>query len=405
MKVLFIGSLISGKAIDDIVQNSRVKPSNAPVNFENMLVKGLKENGAEVTVASVPTVSTYPNGSMLAWGGKKEQLDFGQEVRWIPCINLMFLKQVCVRIGTFFSIAGWLFKNRKEKDKAILNYSVYPPYSSVTQWLGRLFHVDTCCVVTDLPEYLYQMGKASGLRKKLNLYYSKKMVKYQGRYDKYVFLTKHMAGRMGLEDKPAILMEGFSDEGMFAGLDDVPKAEKKTVMYAGRLTEDFNIQALVDGFMQTAGDYQLWLFGSGDMVDYIRACEQKDPRITYFGKVERTMLLEHMKKAHLLISVKAPSSDHSNYAFPSKIMEYMTSGTAVASTMVGGIPDEYFDYIVPVEGNSAADIGQVLERTLALSGAELQRMGEKSREYAVREKNYLNQTARILELLTQQRGN
>jgi len=210
---------------------------------------------------------------------------------------------------------------------------------------------------------------------------------------------------MGLEEKPSILMEGFSDAGMFAGFDNVPKAEKKTVMYAGRLTEDFNIQALVDGFMQTQGDYQLWLFGSGDMVDYIKESAQKDPRITYFGKVERSMLLEHMKKAHLLISVKAPSSDHSNYAFPSKIMEYMTSGTAVASTMVGGIPDEYFDYIVPVEGNSAADIGQVLERTLALSGTELQHMGEKSREYAVREKSYLNQTARILELLSAQKGN
>lgn len=402
MKVLFVGSLIDDKSIDSIVKNSKVKPSNAPVYFEKMLVKGLVENGVETDVLSVPTVSTYPHGSLLVWGRKEETLDFGQKVIWIPCVNLMFVKQFCARIGSFIETCKWAWKNRNEKDKAIINYSVYPPYSSTTQLVGRMFGVQTCSIITDLPEYLYMMGKSAGLKKKLNEYYSKQMVKYQGRYDKYVFLTEHMAKRMGLEEKPSILMEGFADKHLFDGIGEVEKNTKKTVMYAGRLTEDFNIRALLDGFMMVEGDYELWLFGSGDMVDYIDECTEKDKRITYFGKVERKELLEHMKMAHLLISVKSPNEDHTNYAFPSKILEYMSSGTAVASTMVGGIPKEYFNYIIPIENDTEHGICDLIKEKLRISSIRLEEEGKTCQQYAFSHKNYREQTERIIRLINQQ---
>lgn len=399
MKVLFIGSLIEDRSIDDIVKNSKVKPSNAPVYFEKMLAKGLVENGVDLTVLSVPTVSTFPNGSLFRWGRRREKLDFGITVTWIPCINVMFLKQLCVKIGSFFEIIRWAILNRNEPNKVILNYSVYPPYSSTTQFLGKVFGITTSSIITDLPEYLYKMGKSHGIRKWMNEYYSKKMVKYQGKYDKYIFLTEHMAKRMNLENKPSILMEGFADEHLFDGIVDQEKNIRKTVMYAGRLTEDFNIRALVDGFMMTQGDYELWLFGSGDMVDYINKCSQKDSRITYFGKVARKVLLEHMKKAHLLISVKSPKEDHANYAFPSKILEYMTSGSAVASTRVGGIPQEYFDYIYPIEGDSAESIKRFLKTVLNFEEKTLEYDGIRSREYAVNCKSYYMQGKRIAEFV------
>lgn len=395
MKILFVGSLIADKSIDEIVKKSKIKPSNAPVYFEKMLAKGLLENNIDLTVLSIPTVSSFPNGSMLAWGRRKEKLDCGITVTWIPCINLLFFKQFCAKIGSFLEIFLWLLKNRKEKDKVILNYSVYPPYSSATQILGKLFHVTTSSIITDLPEYLYKMGKSTGFRKIMNEYYSRQMVKYQGRYDKYIFLTEHMARRMNLENKPSILMEGFTDEHLFDGYDDIEKNNKKTVMYAGRLTEDFNIRALVDGFMLVKGDYELWLFGSGDMVDYIKLCSQKDSRITYFGKVDREELLRHMKMAHLLISVKSPHEDHANYAFPSKILEYMTSGTAVASTMVGGIPKEYFNYIYAIEKEDKFGIKKILEFVFSIDTNENNAMGIKAQRFVLEQKNYYYQCKRI----------
>lgn len=396
MKLLFIGSLINDNTIDSIVKQSKVKPSNAPVYFENMLVKGLEESGIDTTVVSIPTVSTYPNGCMIGWGRRKEKLNFGKTVTWIPCLNLLGAKQFCATIGSYIEIIRWALSNRKEHDKVIMNYSVYPPYTRATQVMGRMLGIHTCSIITDLPEYLYVMsGQGKGLKGLLNVMYSKKMKRLQTDYDLYIFLTEHMAKRMGVGDKPSILMEGFADESNFAGIADVPKNDKKTVMYAGRLSVDFNIRALLDGFMMTQGDYRLWLFGSGDMVDYIRECEVRDHRIHYFGKVERNVLLEHQKAAHLLISVKSPNEDHANYAFPSKILEYMTSGTAVASTIVGGIPKEYFNHIYAIEKDTAEGICAAVERILELEEVELITAGKDAKEYALTEKVYSKQGERI----------
>ena len=402
MKIFFLGSLINDKTLDTIAINSKVKPSNAPVNFENMLVKGLEAAGADVTVVSLPTVSTYPGGNLFAWGRRKEKLNFGKEVTWLRCINLMLLKQWCATLGTYWELFRWLRRNRDEKDKIILNYSVYPPYSKPTQRMGRWFRTKTCCIVSDLPAYLYKMHETRGLKTLMTDYYSKKMVKLQTGFDSYILLTEHMAKKMQIEHKPGMLMEGFSDESIFSITDDVPKNGKKTVMYAGALSKSFNIDSLLDGFMQVQGDYELWLFGYGDLVDYIRECEKKDSRIHYFGKVDRKSLLEHQKAAHLLISVKSPEEDHANYAFPSKILEYMTSGTAVASTTVGGIPEEYFEYIFPLEGHDAAAIKAGLEKFMALKPELLVKIGKRSKAYAVEQKNFTTQGNRIVEFLETQ---
>ena len=196
-------------------------------------------------------------------------------------------------------------------------------------------------------------------------------------------------------------MEGFSDPSIFDGID-VPKAEKKTVMYAGALSRSFNVDQLLEGFMQVEGDYQLWLFGYGDLIDYIRECEAKDKRITYFGKVDRKALLEHEKAAHLLISVKSPGEDHANYAFPSKILEYMTSGTAVASTRVGGIPGEFFEYVYPIDGENSDCIRASIEHILSCSESTLKERGTTSYRYAVEKKDFNVQGHSILTFLSKQ---
>lgn len=399
MKIFFLGSLINDKTLDYIAVNSRVKPSNAPVNFENMLIKGLEEAGAETTVFSLPTVSVFPGGNMLFWGRRKEKLNFGKQVTWLPALNLLFAKQFCATVATYFELFVWLFKNRKVSEKVIMNYSVYPPYSKPTQVMGKLFKTKTCCIVSDLPAYLYKMHETKGIKTLLNEYYSRKMVKLQTGFDLYILLTKHMASKMNIVEKPSILVEGFADGSIFDITDEVEKNSRKTVMYAGALSKSFNIDSLLDGFMQVEGDYELWLFGFGDMIDYIKECERKDKRIHYFGKVDRKDLLEHQKAAHLLISVKSPEEDHANYAFPSKILEYMTSGTAVASTMVGGIPDEYFEYIYPVSGHDAGAISEAITDIFRKNYDLIFEKGEKAKEFALAEKDYLRQGTRVVEFL------
>lgn len=400
MKIYFLGSLINDTTFDEIVKKSKYKPSNSAQNFENMLVKGLLHAGAEVEVHSVPAVGVYPGGSLLGWGRRKESLSSGGFVRWLPLINFPVIKQLCMSISTYCSLGFWLIKNRKDKNKAVLSYSVCPNYSFPQVRLCKLFSCLSSVIITDLPAYLYKLRKNKGLKNLLANFYTNKLLKVQKRFDCYILLTKYMAKAMGIEEKPAMIAEGFSDEDIFKGLPFDKKNGKKTVMYAGALNKSFGILKLLDGFMKTKGAYELWLYGAGDSEAYIKECAKKDSRITYFGKVDRKDLLLAQMKAHLLISVKPSDEDHTNFAFPSKILEYMTSGTPVLSTRVGGIPDEYFDFVYPIEDETEEGIAKSIEEILILDEEKLKEQGEKTKCFAVEHKNCFMQAQRIHDFLS-----
>lgn len=196
----------------------------------------------------------------------------------------------------------------------------------------------------------------------MNLMDNRREKNYQ-KFDGYVILTKHMAKAMDIKNMPYTVIEGFSDPDAFKNL--VPhKNKKKTLMYAGALSEVHNIRKLIDGFMATKIDACLCIYGDGDQRQYVEEASKKDCRILYKGKVNRADLLQAQKNAHLLISVKATEDKHTLYAFPSKILEYMTSGTAVLTTKVGGIPEEYFDYVYTIEDESIEGIANAISACL-----------------------------------------
>ena len=51
----------------------------------------------------------------------------------------------------------------------------------------------------------------------------------------------------------------------------------------------------------------------------------------------------------ILVNFRSPNEELTKYSFPSKILEYISSGSLVLSTRLLGIPDEYFSYIVPLD--------------------------------------------------------
>ena len=154
MKILLLGSLISQQEMEQLNQGSREKASIAPVNYETMLAKGLAENGAQVEALSVPAVAAYPGSIFKRISGKEEMLGCGVKVQWVPFINIQLLKQWTIRRNTTKELKKWLRENRAEPEKAVLMYSIYPPYSAPAVKLCRKYGCHLSAVIADLPEYM-----------------------------------------------------------------------------------------------------------------------------------------------------------------------------------------------------------------------------------------------------------
>ena len=401
MKILLLGSLVSQEAMEQLNNAGKVKASVAPVNYETMLAKGLQENGVQVEALSVPAVAAWPGNRWWRMGARREQLPGGIAVRWVPFINVQMLKQWTVQCNTYRALKKWLKENRDVQDKAVLMYSIYPPYSAPAVRLCRRYGCHLSAVITDLPEYMYSWKNQSGLKGMYTKHLSNRMLRLQGACDSYVLFTEKMATRMGVADKPYIVSEGFGDVGLY---DAVPRAEKrttKTIVYAGNLSRLYGIRALVDGFMQLEGDYALHLYGAGGDAEYIEEKAKEDTRIRYFGRVSRTEILQALMQAHLVVINKPTADDYSNYSFSSKMLECMASGTPVLTTRVGGMPPEYYNYVYFIEDETPDCIAAAIKNTLDRTEQELADFGAQARTFVEREKNYRYMTEQVRRFLSE----
>ena len=400
MKLLFLGSAISQESSDYITLNSKSKPSVAPVNFQRNMIKGLSKyiDKSDFSILSLPPVAMFPGGCYFAWGKKKDRL-FDNKIDWIPTLNLPVLKQITAFISTFWLLVKWWFKNKKEQDKIVLVYG-QTLYTNLAQIIFcKLFKVKSCCIVTDPIRYWSDMDLLSRLKRTLIRIQWKITEKIKKEYSSFVFLTEYMVKDYIEEDRPYIILEGIADLEIFDGIDNTKKAKPPVIMYSGAISTGFGLPRLFESLQYTNKDFRLWIFGTGTDKGAIRKTEASDKRLKYWGKVPWNELLTHMKEATLLLSVKPVDAEHSAYQFPSKIMEYMASGTPVLSTRVKGIPDEYFDYVYPIEEDTAEGFARAIDDLLDKSDRDLREKGEKARDFLKQKKNCYFQAERIVSLL------
>lgn len=402
MKILLLGSLISTEQMERLNNHSIEKASVAPVNYETMLAKGLRENGADIEAFSVAAVAAYPHSQYKLIRQFTECIEHTIHIHWIPFINVQLLKQITIKINVKRFIKRWLYENRYDRDKLILMYSIYPPYSKPATKLSKKSNCHLCSVIADLPEYMYTWKNSKGIKGMYAQILKQQMLELQGKSDSYILFTEKMAKKMEILNKPFMVSEGLCDLSIYDDIEIQNKYEKMTIVYAGNLSKLYGIRTLVDAFMLTKGDYELHLYGSGSDESYIERAAEKDKRIKYMGCVSRKEVLIALKKSHLIVINKPTSDDYSNYSFSSKILECMASGTPVLTTKVGGMPEEYYNYFYFIEKETKEDIARVLDKTIM--DPYLEEKGKKARIFAKNKKNYLSMCREIIAFLQKMVG-
>ena len=157
---------------------------------------------------------------------------------------------------------------------------------------------------------------------------------------------------------------------------------------------------LLDAMEMLDDNYELWLTGNGNAVPLINERAKTDGRIKYFGYFpSRLDLLKKQREATMLISTRDPSEPASRYCFPSKIFEYMVSGNPVLSTVIDGIPEEYFDYIIPLESISPEMLSEKIKGVASMDKKDRNEYGEKARCFVLENKSNVAQMKKALEFI------
>lgn len=215
------------------------------------------------------------------------------------------------------------------------------------------------------------------------------------RYDYYIFLTQHMNEIINKKNKPYIIIDGVCDSIDNSVRD---KYEKFVLLYAGGLYEKYGVKNLVDAVLKFENDdIELHIYGSGDMEEYLKGLN--DSKIKYYGVVKNNIILEEEYKSILLVNPRFTNQDYTKYSFPSKNMEYMASGTAVLTTQLQGIPNEYFMYYYTFENESIDGMYNTINKLLQMDRDLLIKKGHDAKEYVIKYKNKIVQSKKIIDML------
>lgn len=392
MKILFVSTLVSEKMLDFLYKTSSSKMLYSIQKFHRLLLRGFVMN--QVNVRSLSAIPVTSSHRRKWWKVRKEQ-EGGISYQYVPFVNFVGIRQICLFIGSFLYTLAWCGKkgNNKRVVCDVLNISV----CAGALLAGKLMGIKSVGIVTDMPGLMVSMTSKKSLYLAFVAWVNKSYLKS---FDYYVFLTEQMNPKINTKGRPYIVMEGLVDVNM----KDLPSRKEvggpRNVIYAGGLYEEYGVRMLIEAFLLLdMGDVMLSLYGDGPLVPFIKECEKKDNRIRYEGVQPNDKIVEEELKATLLVNPRPTHEEFTQYSFPSKNMEYMVSGTPVLTTKLPGMPKEYYPYVFLFEEESVEGYFNSLRDVLNLPSDELTRKGEGAKNFVLGYKNNVQQTLRIKKML------
>ncbi|KWX87933.1 hypothetical protein AMQ83_10010 [Paenibacillus riograndensis] len=293
----------------------------------------------------------------------------------------------------------WELKNRKSKKKVIFTPFNYTPLSLGIFVASKITRIKRANVFTDLSSDIINKERQGDMiiLKKIILPFYIKFVKFVERnFDLYVLFTESMNSIVNTKDKPYVVMEGI----FYNDFDLSPEVKTKSIMYAGTLSYEYGVGIIIEAFLKLPNsDVELWLFGDGNMKDFIENLSLENEKIRFFGFKSPKEVFKYEKMATLLINIRNPHDQYTKYSFPSKTFEYMVSGTPFLSTKLEGIPSEYYEYMYTVDSHDTSVVKEKIVEILNNPQTDLDEIGGKARAFIIKNKNSKMQLNKVIDLL------
>lgn len=213
----------------------------------------------------------------------------------------------------------------------------------------------------------------------------------------------------GIEEAKIHVLNMTVDSTRFEGL--VKQKTERYIAYCGNASNNKDgVDQLIKAFAITAHthpDVKLYIIGPKpregcEFPNYNLAKELGiDRKVVFTGVVDSGIIPQMLKNAEIC-ALNRPDNIQAKYGFPSKLGEYLLSENPVVITRVGNISDFLIDgesalIAEPDDPREFADKLNWCLDNVAVSN----RIGKRGAEVALREFNYMNETKKIIKVMSE----
>lgn len=395
MKILFLGYAIS---LDDV--HSIIGPSIAGNKMQINVLKNLhNKDDLEIKCITLYPIASYPIAREIYI--KKDTIKlFGNFYSLkIPFLNFPIIKQFIATWSLYYAAKKII---KREQIKTIFTFNMFPQIGLPAIWLKKKYGCEIITLLADLPidDSVGRKGASFVLRK-----YFDKLARESIMYcDKIVALNKY-AVEMFAPNSNFIIVEGGIES---SESHDISKKKyiKKNILYTGALVEYSGIVNLIESmrFVKDS-DVVLDIYGRGQIEEYVRQCDKTLKNVNFHGSADSETIRRIQSEAYLLVNPRPVDDPISMVTFPSKIFEYMISGTPVLTTRLNGFTPEYYDKMFFVETNEPKALAEMINYIMCLPIDKLQNKAKLAQQFVLNEKNWDIQGKKIYEFIKEDRNN
>jgi glycosyltransferase involved in cell wall biosynthesis len=194
--------------------------------------------------------------------------------------------------------------------------------------------------------------------------------------------------------KPKLHIDGGIEARFMADRHD---RQAPAVLYTGTKGPWGGVDLLLDAWQFVRHDQaQLWICGQGAH-KRLHEAASRDGRITDFGVVPEAQLQSLMEQAALLVNPRPPAFPGNRLNFPSKLLEYLSTGKPVVSTRTASLSPAY-DAVLqfPVAATPVA-FAEAIDEVLRWSDRDRALHRERVGRFAAEHGDWQAITARFLE--------
>jgi glycosyltransferase involved in cell wall biosynthesis len=396
MNIIFLGGYFPSNRVHEIVTDSKRIIQNAANNLQQSIIKGLVYFYENLQLVTLPYIDNYPFGYKKCYFKSSYNKDRLISDYCIGFINISGLKLLHRYINAKITLKRLI---KESESNYIVIYAIHTPFlKAAIDLKSKRRNVKICVIVPDLPQF---MSFSNNIIYKIFKYIEIKILRiYLKKIDSFVFLTDYMAEKLEIDNKPWVRMEGIIDQNDNNEI--VEKEGLKIILYTGTLTRTYGIMNLLNAFSAISNsEYRLWICGEGECREEIRKMAMSDFRIKYWGQLPYSEILSLQKKATVLVNPRSCEGEYTKYSFPSKIMEYMASGTPCIIFKLPGIPEEYLEYCFVIDNNDPDGLKNKIISICEMDKSELNEFGNKAKNFVITKKNPLYQVKKIKELISE----
>ncbi len=394
-----MGLLMEQDIEKDYIENIKGNYASADNTLQWKFIRGIEKNiGKGIYIISSPSIGKYPNKyKKIIIKTRKWSNGIGKENVRIGFVNLGIIKSIMRYIG-FKNYLGRLIESLGNKDITLISYNTLPfQMKAIKEIKNKYNNVNIILIVPDLPQYTYLEENIS-ITNKIRRY-----IKNEGLYknlkyiDGFIALTKGIEEKVNKYKKPFMIIEGIASEKKMVLSKE--NDEEKIILYTGTLRKKYGIMTLLEAFKDIEfSKYKLYICGKGEAEEDIKEYAISDKRIVYKGLVTQEEAIRLQSIATVLVNPRPNNDDFIKYSFPSKTIEYLSSGKPVICHRLDCIPSDYDEYLFYINDLSCRALKEKIIEVCEMSSEDRHKVGIRGQQFINTQKSESVQGAKVIKL-------